>query len=113
MRSDGLAVPLVFMCTQSESSRSYFYGSVANVVLSPLRGFELPGKISLGPTAMLHVQSFKRNGTPIVGNLVEKLSLEEVRSVIAECHRKGVGAKTLVWGYRAPFKYADAVSPTV
>ena len=107
-REDGKFVPFVYVAKQG-SSRSYFYGGIANIILESQDIDNLPNNIDISEYALLHIKCFKENETPIIGNLKNKLKNGTLNKIIANVTDTSVGSKSSVWGYKTISKYANNV----
>ena len=105
-REDGGHVPFVFIQKVARSSK-YFHGAILNTRADEKDIELLKSGLKVLSHAQLHIECFKKNNTPIVGNLLDKLSktsLDETE------HEINFSTKSYVWGYQTIFKYANQVT---
>jgi hypothetical protein len=109
-RDDGLFVPFVYVGKRG-NSRSYFFGALADAVVSDADRDQLPEHLTLLGHALLHIKCYTENNTPIVGNLSERLGSAAMARIVSDINSSGVGHTTRVWGHRTIMKYANDVRP--
>ena len=109
---DGKHVPFVFVSSVPKK-RSYFFGALVRQALTSADVDDIQPEAILGPHAMLHIDCFAKNETPILGNIASRLAAGELDRVKRESLDMSVGAKNAVWGNRTIIKYADEVANTV
>jgi hypothetical protein len=103
-RDDGRFVPLVFL-SPVPGKRAVFYGALLSCVCEAASIPKDTGSLALSEVAMIDIDVFSKFDAPVLGNLVEHLSLPEVESRLNE-----MKSRSLVWGYRTPLKYANAIT---
>jgi len=107
-RSDGLLVPFVFVCGLPKT-RVSVVGGIADLLLTTPEANAWPPRIRLRFVAHVHVQCYGKNGTPIVGNVAERLDPGQVAEIERTYSSSGIGVTHAVWGYRTLYKYAERV----
>ena len=106
-REDGMFVPFTFI-SRVEGKRSYFYGGIVELVTS--KDSDIPLNLNIEKYALLHIDAFKKNELPIIGNLSKNLKDGLMENLKKETLNFSVGSKSSVWGYRTIFKHAGMVN---
>ena len=107
-RDDGRFALFIYLCQQGKS-RSYFYGALATAPVSTNSPEAIPISISVGDHALIHIQCYRKNGTPICGNLADRLPLSQFDNINTTIHNTEIGVKHKVWGYKTIIKYANQI----
>jgi len=107
-RADGGYVPFVFVCKDG-SSRTSFHGAIGNAVLPEADLVALGTNIQLTAAALVHVQCFAKNDTPIVGNIKDRIAAGELERIEAAAADMSIGAVKSVWGYKTILKRANEI----
>lgn len=108
-RTDGRAALFVYLYPQGKS-RSYFFGALAKELLAAPNLGLMPAHIVLTEQALLHIECFAQNQTPVAGNILDRIDTSQLASMEAEAGSHGVGAITRVWGYRIVLMRANAIA---
>jgi hypothetical protein len=87
----------------------YFFGALANVVLSSVSLDCVPARLTLGDHAIVHIKCYRENDTPILGNIRERLDELALARIARDLKGSGVGHVTRVWGWRTIIKYANNI----
>ena len=107
--SDGRFVPFVFICKEG-NARSYFIGGLVGQALESDDASLLESESTISAYAMLHIQCYARNDTPVAANIADKLADGEFERIERASRDMSVGSKHRVWGYRAVFKVAEEIA---
>ena len=107
-RDDGRFALFIYICPQ-EKSRSYFHGALATSLVEVAQLDAVPSEIEIGEHALVHVQCFRENSTPISGNLGGRLSQEVFSRVSKAVHSVEIGSKHRVWGHKTIVRYANTI----
>ncbi len=107
-RDDNLFVPLVFICKKG-NSRSYFFGGLLNVTCKTQSIGNLYDNLEIYEHALLHIECFKKNSTPIIGNIKTKINNAEFENAKTKTSDFSIGSISKVWGYRTIYKYANKI----
>jgi len=108
-RDSGGFVPFVYICSPAKI-RSSFYGALCNFISSEPHIVRLPDRLTIRHVAFVHVSSFKENGTPIVGNIAERIGDIVLKRAGEAATSREVGTVSLVWGYKTIIKRAGEVA---
>ena len=108
-RTDGRIALFIYLYPQGRS-RSYFFGALAADLLDTPVPELIPCRVRLAEHALLHINCFRENATPIAGNILDRIDATVLRATQAEAHSFGVGTVHLVWGYRTIINRANAIS---
>jgi len=108
-RTDGRVALFVYLCPQG-MSRSYFFGALAAETVQAPDLELIPPQVILTERALLHIKCFKENGTPIAGNIVDRLDAAILITLTSAAPSQGVGSISHVWGYRTIVTNANAIS---
>jgi hypothetical protein len=96
-------VPFVFVCGV-KGKRSSFYGAIVKSKLRSSDLSDLPDKVTLGEWALVHIQSYAKNGTPVIGNIANQVSVKALRNIENMAIDHSVGSRQGVWGHRTIIK---------
>jgi hypothetical protein len=107
-RDDKRFAVFAFLCPQG-TSRSYFFGTLANVTFDAPDVDLIPARISVGDHALIHIKCFRENATPIIGNLKDRLEPKLFAEVNRAVNDMSVGSTHKVWGNRTIVKRANMV----
>jgi hypothetical protein len=107
-REDGLFAAFIYLFPR-RNSRSYFFGALATSLVPTPEEKRFPGRVDIGPHALLHIKCFKENGTPITGNLTSRLYGPFLEALEIASHRHEVGDVSRVWGWQTIFTEANAI----
>ena len=104
-RTDGFFVPFVFLFPHL--GRTSFFGGIVNARVDTPDLSKLPMCLRVTEYAVVHVQCFAKNNTPILGNILERIPKEDMRKIEKDVSEVKVGTIRNVWGYKTIFKYAN------
>jgi hypothetical protein len=107
-RHDGRYVPFVYVGKRG-AERMYFFGALANVILSSGLLDCIPERLVLGAHALIHIKSYRENNTPILGNIRDRLDELSLARIARDLEGSGIGHTASVWGWRTIIKYADQI----
>lgn len=108
MRNDNTYVPFVFI-EKEGASRSYFFGGLLYFISNTEDINDLPENLNIYEQALLHIECFKKNDTPIIGNIISKINREDLEKAKNKTKDQSIGATSKVWGYRTIYKYANLI----
>jgi hypothetical protein len=107
-RTDGSAVAFAFLGSVP-GKRSYFHGALLSPPFDRESISNLPSKFEVCSRAMVHINCFAENETPIVGNIADRIGVFELEAAYRACTDTGVGAVHSVWGHRTLARRAEDV----
>jgi len=107
-RTDDRFALFIYLCPQG-TSRSYFYGALATVVVDEPNVANIPAELQIGDHALIHIHCYRENDTPIHGNLANRIGPEVFRQVTESVDDMTIGARHKVWGHRTIIKRANMV----
>ena len=81
--------------------RSYFYGALLAPAFHGNSASQLPDKLAVSGSALLHIKCFSENSTPIIGNATKQIGADSLATAQEACLARGVGTVHNVWGHRA------------
>jgi len=108
-RTDGRFALFVYLCPQGKS-RSCFYGAIATELVNTDSADGIPTLVSVGEHALVHIQCYSKNETPICGNLADRLTSGVLDNISAAIYDTEIGSNHKVWGYKTIVKYANLIS---
>ncbi len=108
-RSDGKFVPFVFLCAR-KGERSSFYGGILDIVVEKPYIEEFPSSLIVKEFALVHISCFKKNNTPIVGNVASRIGVQALDAIERKANDFSIGATSKVWGHLTIVKYAENIN---
>jgi hypothetical protein len=71
---------------------------------------QLPGCVTVGEHALVHIKCYRENNTPIVGNILERLDKTQLAQITTDIQASHVGHVSRVWGWRTLFRKANEIA---
>lgn len=107
-RNDGRFALFLYLFPVSKS-RSYFYGALATFILDRRTEDDIPTRVDFGDHAMIHIQCYRENRTPVAGNIVGRTAPSALEHVKRSIENLDPGAKHRVWGYRTVLRRSNEI----
>jgi hypothetical protein len=107
-RSDGKVVLFAYLCAVP-NKRSYIYAGLFRPALEASVLPIIPDGMTLDDFALVHVQCFRENNTPVIGNAASSIGSALFELVKRSSIDFGVGAKHKVWGSHTIVRRAQSI----